>query len=98
MVEMGIYESIKISRWDEIQDIGIFNKAKLAKKWWKLIQDLKECMVNVFKKCHFLEAQLGHSPSCIWRVCGQCKACLRRVVFGELEMGATFLYGELIDP
>lgn len=56
----------------EFRDIEIFNKALLAKKWWRLLKKPKSLAVRIYKEKYFkhgqfLSAKLGNSPSLIWR-------------------------------
>jgi hypothetical protein len=54
------------------RDIELFNLALLAKQAWRLVQDpssLSPLILKAvyFSNCDFLEADLGASPSKIWR-------------------------------
>ena len=56
-------------------DIHAFNLAMLAKQAWRLIQEnhtffyfiLEYTKAHYFHNCLFMEADLGHNPSFVWR-------------------------------
>ena len=54
------------------RDIQAFNVALLAKQAWRLIHHTHSLFYQVYKaryfpNCSFLEAELGHNPSYVWR-------------------------------
>ena len=53
-------------------DIQAFNLAMLAKQAWILLHHTHSLFywvykVRYFRECSFLEAELGHNPSYVWR-------------------------------
>jgi hypothetical protein len=54
------------------RDLSCFNKALLAKQWWRLLKDLESLTGQILKAKYFknvplLSAQLGSRPSYAWR-------------------------------
>ena len=54
------------------RDIHAFNLAMLAKQAWRLLHHMHTLFYRVYKaryfpNCSFLEAELGHKPSFVWR-------------------------------
>ena len=54
------------------RDIHAFNLAMLAKQAWRLLHHTHSLFYHVYKarhlpNCSFLEAELGHKPSFVWR-------------------------------
>ena len=75
------------------RDIELFNLALLARQIWRILQEPSSLSAQVLKAVHFpdgdfLEAQIGTSPSRIWRaiVDGEdvlCQGLIRRIGTGE---------------
>ena len=56
----------------EFRDIHAFNLAMLAKQAWCLVTGTHSLFFRVYKaryfpRCSFMEAELGHNPSFVWR-------------------------------
>ena len=53
-------------------DLHAFNLALLAKQAWKLVQKKDSLFYRIYKARYFLtieflEAEMGHNPSYVWR-------------------------------
>jgi hypothetical protein len=54
------------------RDLTLFNKALLAKKIWRLLQNPDSLIAKIFMakynaSCSILEADVGKKPSLVWR-------------------------------
>ena len=54
------------------RDFHAFNLAMLAKQAWRLVTGTHSLFYRVYKaryfpRCSFMEAELGHNPSFVWR-------------------------------
>ena len=75
------------------RDIELFNMALFARQAWRILQEPSSLSARVLKAVYFpdgdfLEAQIGTSPSRIWRaiVDGKdvlCQGLIRRIGTGE---------------
>lgn len=79
------------------RDLEAFNKALLAKQWWRIIITPSSLMARVLKAKYFpttefLEAEVGHNLSYIWRSTVWGKDILKMGIRWRIGNGESFIF------
>jgi hypothetical protein len=64
------------------KSLPVFNLAMLGKQGWRIMSNpysLNACIYKAryFPRCNFLQSNLGHKPSCVWRSLCQSKFIMK---------------------
>jgi hypothetical protein len=76
------------------RDLVLFNKAMLAKQWWRFIQNPTSLTAQIFKAKYypsgdFLGAALGNRPSYVWRSIWQARELLSQGLIWRVGDGKS---------